>query len=150
MLACAEYAAEVDLVPYAWTLPRALAVTLQMRGLLSFARTIHERALRVAERHGDIGGQTAAHMELVVVTRQAGLLDLARDHCSTALELAHRCADRRLQAACWTEFGVLARDANELPDARRHLARASSLYQEIEFPIGQANVDSALCDLERR
>jgi tetratricopeptide (TPR) repeat protein len=150
LLASAEYAAEEDLVPYAWTLPRALAVTLQMRGAFTLARNIHERALRVAERHGDVGGQAAARIELVVVTRQSGLVDLASDHCAKALQLAERGGDRLQQAACWAEFGVLTRDAGDLSAARRHFGQAAALYKELDRPIGQANIDIALSDLERR
>ncbi len=149
LLPCARNAIERADEGYAWQLPRALAVVLQMRGLYRQARTLHLGALDAAHAHGDHLGEAGAHMELAIVDRETGDHQAACTHARRALDLYADSGDLKGRAGALAELGVLDRETGDHTAARTHLTQALDLYTDLHNAIGQANAFIALGVLDR-
>jgi tetratricopeptide (TPR) repeat protein len=149
LLSCAHYAVTRGEAGYAWRLPQALAVVLQLRGLYRQARVLHAGALEAALEHGDKRAQAALHIDLSIVDREANDRQNALSHCIESLRLYEECGDEHGQANAHTELGVVYGEIGDHINAREHLNKALDLYANLQNKIGQGNVQLAFGTLYR-
>ena len=119
LLSCAYHAAEQGQAGYAWRLARALAVILQIRGLIRQARRLHLAGLDVARAHGDKGVQAAFHIDLSILDRHIDDRLGALHHSREALHLYEDLGDDLGQANAITELGVIFREIGEYGESAR-------------------------------
>jgi tetratricopeptide (TPR) repeat protein len=149
LLSCAYYAVTHGEAGYAWRLPQALAVVLQLRGLYRQARVLHAGALEAACEHRDKRAQAALHIDLSIVDREANDRQSALSHCIESLRLYEECGDERGQANANTELGVVYGEIGDYSNAQERLDKALNLYVKLSNKIGQGNVQLALGALYR-
>jgi tetratricopeptide (TPR) repeat protein len=149
LLSCAHYAVTRGEAGYAWRLPQALAVVLQLRGLYRQARVLHAGALEAAREHGDKRAQAAIHIDLSIVEREANDRQRALSHCLESLRLYEECDDEHGQASANTELGVVYGEIGDYGNAQERLNKALNLYAKLGNKIGQGNVQLALGTLYR-
>jgi tetratricopeptide (TPR) repeat protein len=149
LLSCAHYAVAHGEAGYAWRLPQALAVVLQLRGLYRQARILHVGALEAACEHRDKRAQAAIHIDLSIVDREANDRRSALSHCVESLRLYEECGDEHGQANANAEFGVVYGEIGDYRNAQERLAEALNLYVKLGNEIGQGNVHLALGVLYR-
>jgi tetratricopeptide (TPR) repeat protein len=149
LLSCAYYATEEGQAGYAWQLTRALAVVLQIRGLIRQARRLHAGGLEAARSHGDRRAQAAFHIDLSILDRHIDDRQGALHHSREALQLYEDLGDEFGQASAITEAGVIFREIGEYQNAREYLNRALGLYAKLGSGIGEGNAAGALGDLCR-
>ena len=65
LLACAYYANDKTLVPFAWQLPASLTYYLRLRGFLMQAVSLLDAALQTLERQPDRFGEATVRRRLV-------------------------------------------------------------------------------------
>lgn len=147
LLLCAYHATEQGQAGYAWRLARALAVVLQIRGLIRQARRLHVAGLEVARAHGDKGAQAAFHIDLSILDRHMDDRQSALHHSREALRLNEDLGDEFGQANAITELGVIFQEIGEYQNAHEYLDRAMGLYAELGSGIGEGNAEGALGDL---
>ena len=144
LLSCAHYAVTHGETGYAWRLPQALAVVLQLRGLYRQARVLHAGALEAACEHSDKRAQAAIYIDLSIVDREANDRHSALSHCVESLRLYEECGDEHGQANANTELGVVYGEIGDYGNAQEHLTKALNLYIKLGNEIGQGNVQLAL------
>ncbi|MFC7529287.1 BTAD domain-containing putative transcriptional regulator [Actinoplanes sp. GCM10030250] len=106
-----------------------------------------ERALRLAEKAGYLGGQARAHVALALSHGEDGRLDVARDRLTQALALAAELRNDRFEATVLQFMGIVHCRAGDLPASRAALdaslaisRRHGDRYAEVLTLITQARV----------
>jgi tetratricopeptide (TPR) repeat protein len=149
LLACAFHATEHGKAEYAWRLSRALALVMQVRGLLPQARRLHSAGLEAAYADGDKRTQAAFHIDLSILDRHNDDRPGALHHSREALRLYQDVGEEFSQASAMAEMGVIFREIGEYQSARDYLNQAMRLYVKYRNGIGEGNVAGALGDLAR-
>jgi tetratricopeptide (TPR) repeat protein len=147
LLACALYAVEHRVAGFAWELPKALAVILQVRGLYRQAGVLHMGALSAATAHGDKDAQAGLHIDLSIVERDAGRCDRAMLHAHESLRLYRETGNDRGQANAMAEMGVVFMETGDPRQGREYLEQALEKYSSQGSLIGVGNAALALGDL---
>jgi len=100
--------------------------------------SMHQDALQLFERSGDIEGQIREWLSVGGVFRRRGDHRQARDAYSRALTIATKQEDRAAQAACLNNLALLDWDDGRLRDAEARLKESVRLAHVIRDHLGEA------------
>jgi tetratricopeptide (TPR) repeat protein len=131
LLACAYYANDEALVPFAWQLPASLTYYLRLRGLLMQAVSLLDIALGTLEREPDRFGEATVRRRAGQLARLQGHSTLSRRQLEKSMRLTEELGDRQGLAWCHHELAHLDRLNGDLNSARDHLTEALDINRDL-------------------
>ena len=131
LLACAYYANDETLVPFAWQLPASLTYYLRLRGFLMQAVSLLDTALRTLERRPDPFGEATVRRRAGQLARLQGYSTLSRQQLEKSMQLTEELGDRQGLAWCHHELAHLDRLNDDLPAAQDHLTKALDINRDL-------------------
>ena len=131
LLACAHYANDEALVPFAWQLPASLTYYLRLRGFLMQAVSLLDIALRTLEREPDRFGEATVRRRAGQLARLQGHSTLSRRQLERSMQLTEELGDRQGLAWCHHELAHLDRLNKDLTAALDHLKKALEINQDL-------------------
>jgi tetratricopeptide (TPR) repeat protein len=138
LLACANYASDRSLLPYAWQIPASMTSYLRLRGFLAQAVTLLESALDSLMRQPDTTGEAIIRRRIGHVARLQGRYELSREQLEKSLELTTELGDRNGLAWCHHELGHLNRASKRYRQARAHFMDALAIQRDLQNSAAQA------------
>jgi hypothetical protein len=113
------------------------------------ARTLMERGLMLARRHGHRGAEACALRLLGDVASHQDRLDLtvAEARYGAALALAAELGMRPLVAHCHLGLGRLHARTRKGEEAREHLTIATTMYREMDLGFLSQKVETTMAEL---
>lgn len=136
LLACAYYANDEALVPFAWQLPASLTYYLRLRGLLMQAVSLLDIALGTLEREPDRFGEATVRRRAGQLARLQGHSTLSRRQLEKSMQLTEELGDRQGLAWCHHELAHLDRLNGDLTAARDHLTKALDINRDLDNQDG--------------
>ena len=109
----------------------------------------HEKALRIYENAGDMGGQIREWLNIGGAHRKRGDATKARAAYSEARSLASKSEDRGAQSACINNLALLDWDEGRLRDAETRLKESVRLAHAVRNHAGEARGLENLAELLR-
>ncbi|GII61455.1 SARP family transcriptional regulator [Sphaerisporangium krabiense] len=119
-------------------LARAVEIFLHRRGRWPEQLDVQRAGLGAAQRLGDLGAQSRAHMALGLVHTALGDYDEATDDYERAVAFFARSGDGMGQVNAHRGMSWLCERAGRPADALNHALRAVEVAQAYEFDDGQA------------
>ena len=137
LLACAYYANDESLLPFAWQIPASMTSFLRLRGFLGQAESLLNRALHTLTEQPDPSGEAIVYRRLGQVARLQGNVELSRDQLGRSFQLTTDLGDRHGLAWCHHELGHLDQITRNLDAACEHFTEALAINRELEYPPGE-------------
>ena len=145
LLACAHYANDKELLPFAWQLPASLMSYLRLRGFLMMqAVPLLDRALHTLTRTEGRVGEGIIRRRIGHASRLQGNFESSRNQLEKSLGLSEELGDRQAVAWCHHELGHLDRVTNRHATARGHLTTAIAIHRELGNRIGVMTSETGL------
>jgi tetratricopeptide (TPR) repeat protein len=144
LLACAYYANDKAMLPFAWQLPSAMTSFLRLRGFLAQAVSVLDTALRTLIAEPDTTGEAVVRRRIGHVARLQGDYRLSREELDRSLRLTRELGDRQGLAWCYHELGHLDRLTGDTATARLHLTEALAIQRELGNLAGEGAVATNL------
>jgi len=113
------------------------------------ARTLMERGLILARRHGHRGAEASALRLLGDVASHNDRRDVtvAEAHYGSALTLASELEMRPVIAHCHLGLGMLYGRTDKRQQAREHLRIANTMYREMDMGFSLQKAETAMAEL---
>jgi tetratricopeptide (TPR) repeat protein len=144
LLACAYYANDELLLPFAWQIPASMMYFLRLRGFLGQAVPVLNRALQTITAQPTPSGEAVVRRYLGQAARLQGDYDLSRDLLTKSFQLASDLGDRQGLAWCHHELGHLDQVTDHLGAARDHFTDALAINRELKYRAGEAAAETNL------
>jgi tetratricopeptide (TPR) repeat protein len=144
LLACAYYANDELLLPFAWQIPASMMYFLRLRGFLGQAVPVLNRALETITAQPAPSGEAVVRRYLGQAARLQGDYDLSRDLLIKSLQITSDLDDRQGLAWCHHELGHLDQVTNDLEAARDHFTEALAINRELQYTAGEAAAETNL------
>lgn len=144
LLACAYYANDEQLQPFAWQIPALMMYFLRLRGFLGQAVPLLNRALEAIAEQPTPSGEAIIRRYLGQVARLQGNYDLSRALLKKSLEITSDLGDRQGLAWCHHELGHLDKVTNHLDAARDHFDIALAIDKELNYTAGEVAAETNL------
>ena len=144
LLACAYYANDELLLPFAWQIPASMMYFLRLRGFLGQAVPVLNRALQTITAQPAPSGEAVVRRYLGQAARLQGDYDLSRDLLRKSFQLTSDVGDRQGLAWCHHELGHLDYATDHLDAARDHFTNALAINRELKYTAGEAAAETNL------
>lgn len=144
LLACAYYANDASLMPFAWQLPASMTSYLRLRGFTSQAMSILDTALHTLTVLPDRSGEAIIRRRIGHLARLQANYELSRNQLDRSLQLTAELDDRQGLAWCHHELGHLDRATRHLTAARDHFEKALAINRELGYKAGEAAAETNL------
>jgi tetratricopeptide (TPR) repeat protein len=149
LLACASYANDQVILPFAWQIPALLMSYLRLRGFLGEAMSVLTRALQTLESEPDQVGEAIVRRRLGQAARLKDDRTLSREQLDRSYALTEELGDRQALAWCHHELGHLELGVGNFPSAREHFTAALAIHREFGYVGGEmaekTNLGRVLC-----
>jgi tetratricopeptide (TPR) repeat protein len=140
LLACANYASDKSLMPYAWQIPASMTYYLRLRGFLAQASTLLDSALVALMNHPDPIGEAVTRRFIGQIARLQDNYALSREQLTRSLQIATGIGDRDSLAWCHHELGHLERKLGQLERERNHLDQAGKHFDQARSHFTEARM----------
>lgn len=117
-----------------------LARALSLEGSLDEAVGYVRRALNIHHELGDETAQADDHRTLAGLHQKRGDFSAALEAYHQAIRLDEKAGNKRTLAEDYRDLGMLHEDLEETSEALTWYEKAMSIYQELDYPEGQAGV----------
>jgi DNA-binding SARP family transcriptional activator len=139
LLAVTAAALDAGFDRYAWQIPWALTVFLDLRGYWHDQAAAEQIAITAAQRLGDLAGLAEAHRSCGMACGHLGWFADAYPHLEQALSLYVETGDQRGQAYAHASLGITLSNEGRDPEALGHASQSAELFTALGYRPGLAS-----------
>jgi tetratricopeptide (TPR) repeat protein len=144
LLACAHYANDKELLPFAWQLPASMMSYLRLRGFTTQIVSLLDGALHAVTHIQDKVGESHIRRRIGHISRLQGDFEVSRINLQKSLDFSKELDDRQSFAWCHHELGHLDRVTNHPAAAREHLTTAIATHRQLGNQTGVMTGETGL------
>jgi DNA-binding SARP family transcriptional activator/tetratricopeptide (TPR) repeat protein len=139
LLAVTAAALEAGFDRYAWQIPWAMSVFLDLRGYWHDQVAAEQIAIAAAQRLGDLAGLAEAHRSYGMACGDLGWYADAYPHLEQALSLCAETGDQRGQAYAHASLGITLSNEGRDREALAHASQSAELFTALGYRPGLAS-----------